>query len=334
MPTVSHMDEAERASIAYQVALTQIGAATVEDALRLWSGVPPTATATQSARWLGQAVHLIMTRRGLARDLAMAYYRLVRALRTGRTVPDPRRPEPPYVTLDMLRREFALLAGPTLQEGENPQPDSEDVQADRIYLEQIKGFDDDEARLQREAEYEARIQLDQLGSRNLRKKVAQLDNSRPATDVDASREEAHRQAGARQAAAAERIVRNGARGTTWTLADRDRRVIGYVRYSKTGTPCGWCAMLLSRGLVAKYVYRSADSALYSEGDLYHDNCQCDVEAIYSTAQYESSPRFDLNREYGHLWPTVTKGLSGKAALSAWRAFIRKQALAQVASSNN
>lgn len=51
-----------------------------------------------------------MTRRARSRDLAMAYYRLVRALRTGTTIADPRRPEPRYVTLDMLRREFAALA--------------------------------------------------------------------------------------------------------------------------------------------------------------------------------------------------------------------------------
>lgn len=79
-------------------------------------------------------------------------------------------------------------------------------------------------------------------------------------------------------------------------------------------------MLMSRGPV----YKTANSAIYAEGDLYHDNCNCYAEPIYSTEQYETSPLFELNRQYQELWPIVTEGLGGKSALSAWRRFIRQQ----------
>jgi hypothetical protein len=343
--------EAEKTSAAYHVALTQIGVATIEDALKLWSGVPPTATAETAGRWLSDAVKLIMRRRGQARALAMAYYRLVRALRTGRTVADPLKPEPAYVTLSMLRSEFAELAGDpaqTPQEGGEQSTPAEDTDApatgaeqaqdgddatldeDRIPVEEVDGNSAaEEERLERYAAEEAEIDLEALGPANLAKKVDAIDTSQPANEVDGLRDEAHKAAGNRQASAAERIVMDGARGTVWNYANRDRRVIGYIRLSRTGTPCGWCAMLISRGPV----YKSEASAEYSDGDKYHDNCHCYAEPVYTQAQWQSSPLYELNRRYSKLWPQVTKGLSGKAAVSAWRRFIRleQERLAQEAS---
>ncbi|MDH6462064.1 hypothetical protein M2302_002239 [Micromonospora sp. A200] len=343
--------EAEKASVAYHLALTQIGVATVEDAIKLWAGVPPTATAQQSAAWMAKAIHLVMTRRGLSRELALAYYRLVRALRTGRTVADPRKPEPAYVTLDMLRREFEELAQPQArqapQEGateatptettpepaetpseeqepaadtENEEAENEEADDDRIEVETIAGLDRELERLEREAVVEARVVLQALGPDNLTKKLHKIDTDAPAKEVDALREEAHRKAGSRQAAAAERVAMDGARGFVWRVAQRDRRVIGYVRLSRTGTPCGWCAMLISRGAV----YKSAKSATYADGDRYHDNCHCYAEPIYSETQYDTSDLTALNRKYQKLWPKVTSGLSGERAVSAWRRFIRQE----------
>jgi hypothetical protein len=329
--------EADQASTAFHTALTQIGVATIEDALMLWQGVAPANTGALSAAWLRRAVQLVMTRRGRSRDLAMAYYRLVRALRTGKTVADPRRPEPAYVTLAMLRREFAALAGPapaatTPAESENtgqapgsapadtPVSGEASDDADRILVEQIEALDREQQRLEQAAEDEARIALEELGTRNLDRKLADIDTSAPANEVDELRGDAHRRAGTRQAAAAERLVMNGSRSTLWTLADRDRRAIGYVRLSRTGTPCGWCAMLISRGPV----YKSARTAEYADGDSYHDNCHCYAEPVFAADQFAGSSRYALNRQYQELWPTVTKGLSGKAALSAWRRFVRQQ----------
>ncbi|WP_367135802.1 hypothetical protein [Saccharothrix sp. HUAS TT1] len=330
--------------------MTQLGVATIQDALKLWASVPPARTTALSAAWLARAVRQVLTRRRQSRDLAMAYYRLARALHTGTTIADPRRPNPPYVTLSMLRAEFAELASPEApQEGvvepagttsrptperpaeSEPGPESrpsdtpaetpaEPPEDDRIPVETIDGLDRELERLEREAEAEARLVLEALGLDNLDSKLNEIDEELPASEVDVLRAEAHRKAGARQAAAAERVAMNGARSTTWSTGQRDRRVLGYVRLSRTGTPCGWCAMLISRGAV----YRSEKSATYADGDKYHDGCHCYAELIYSDEQFDNSALTELNRKYAVEWPRVTRGLSGKAAVSAWRRFIRQE----------
>lgn len=332
------------------MALTQIGAGTVAEALTLWEGVPATSRASTAASWLRRAVTLVMGRRRQSRDLARAYYRLVRALRTGTTVADPYHPEPRYVTVTDLREEFnALIGGAERpQEGRTDSaptetPDSpssaassepveadegvlddadlaEEEELDRILVEEIEGLREAEERIEREAEEELRTVLEALGPDNLQKKVDKIDGAGSADEVDELREAAHREAGARQAAAAERIAMNGGRSTVWSHAQRDRRAIGYIRLSRTGTPCGWCAMLISRGPV----YRSERSAEYADGDKYHDNCHCYAEPVFSSGQYSSSSLYELNRRYEELWPKVTRGLSGKAAVSAWRRFIRQE----------
>ena len=146
--------------------------------------------------------------------------------------------------------------------------------------------------------------------------IQEIDDSQPARQVDQKREQAHGDAGAKGVAAAERIVLNAAREPVQQFGKSDPRVIGYVRVSGTGTPCGWCAMLISRGVV----YRTKESA--GEDNTWHDNCHCYAEPVYSMEQYESDPRFDLNREMSDLWPKVTKGFRGDKAISVWRHFIR------------
>lgn len=336
---------AEVAKIAaqFQLALTQVGIATIVDAIRLWRRMPPTKAAELADEWLEDAVRLVMTRRRLSRDLAMSYFRLARALRTGTTIPDPYNPIPTTVTLAELREEFALLteqarnpsgeapepvtpALPTEGTPDTPAVAQEPSEGDDIVIpiERIKGSDEEleeDERLDAEAEQEARVVLKALGPRNLQKRVEEIDPERPAREVDELRDEAHNKAGSRQAAAADRIVKNGGRGKLWSLADRDPRVLGYVRVSQTGTPCGWCAMLISRGVI---FYESERSATYGEdGDLYHDNCNCIAFPVYSKTEYNTDDIYALNREYDDLWPKVTKGLSGKAAVSAWRRYFRR-----------
>ena len=329
--------EAEAAAIAFQAALLAIGIKTIYEAIRLWRRVPANKAADVAADYLTDAVRLVMARREQSAALAVAYYRLSRALRTGATIPDPNDPMSKSVSLTELRHDFAALvfdASPA---------DSFDVQgADiEIPIEEIDGIDEhgdsENAQLEADAEKEARIVLAALGPNSLKRRVEEIDHSQPATEVDALRDEAHSKAGSRQAAAAERIAMNGGRNKVFSLAERDKRVIGYVRASKTGTPCGWCAMLISRGFVGKnkgVLYDTEFAALHKTqsapsvkageaevGDEYHDNCKCYAEPVYSEVDLRSS-RFDLNREYAKLWPVVTKGLSGKAAMTAWRRYFR------------
>ncbi|MEU9605451.1 hypothetical protein [Streptomyces sp. NPDC048057] len=358
MTSPARQAEADRASLAFQTALTQIGAGTVAEALSLWEDVPATSRASTAASWLRRAITLVMGRRRQSRDLARAYYRLARALRTGTTVADPYHPEPTYITLDVLRDEFAALTGgverpqegrtdsaPTEEtdspssaatsepgeadEGALDDPDlAEEEELDRILIEEIEGLREAEERIEREAEEELRTVLEALGPANLQKKVDKIDSARSADEVDALRDRAHREAGARQAAAAERVAMNGGRSTVWAHGQRDKRVVGYIRLSLSGTPCGWCAMLISRGAV----YRSAEgsgamaSGIVTFGDLdkYHDNCHCYADPVFSREQYNRSSAYELNRRYEELWPEVTRGLAGKAAVAAWRRFIRQE----------
>jgi hypothetical protein len=369
MSKATRQAETDEVSAAFHVALTQIGAQTTADALALWADVPVERRAATAGAWLRKAITLVMSRRRQSRDLARAYYRLARALQTGRTVADPYHPEPSYVTLADLRREFAELAGtyepPTEQGGEaatvadgeasparpveddapqdtpgqapgsasgeplddegeeiledagtpneEPDDDEDDGEEDweRILVEELEGLREAEERIERQAEEELRITLEALGTANLDRRM---------TLEDADPDEAHRQAGAQQAAAASRVAMNGARSTNWNHMSRDRRALGYVRLSRTGTPCGWCAMLISRGPV----YKSRESALFNDGDKYHDNCNCYAMPVWNRDQYQSSELTALSRQYEALWPEVTKGHSGKAAVTVWRRFIRSK----------
>lgn len=343
--------EAAKAAAAFQVALVRLGITAVVKALALWKRVPANRLNDAASNWLNDATTLTMQDRELARELALSYYRLNRALRTGFTVPDSNRPLPQKTTLGDLRREYRVLleqvnaASEKAADGRTgsagvptPEPykggsesDSTDVPVEGISGIDSKG-DSEQTRITDDAEQETRLVLAAMTA-TFRKAVNALDTDRPATEVDAERDALQATAGARQAAAVERLVMNGARNQLTSLAERDSRVIGYVRASRTGTPCGWCAMLISRGLV---LYTSEESAVgktvrartvkegnAAVGDEYHDNCHCFAEPVYSKEEFGET-RYDLNRQYAKLWPQVTRGLSGKAALSAWRRFIRQE----------
>jgi hypothetical protein len=213
-------------------------------------------------------------------------------------------------TLEELRDAFRALAPSMPKTGA----------VGNVKIESIGNLEDDRRRLETAARREAIENLTNLGTSNLAKKVKKIDLDQSSRQVQAEVKEAHKSAGARQAASAERYAINAARSAVWNAGEKDPKAVGYVRLSRTGTPCGWCAMLISRGPV----YKTEKSAVFSDGDKYHDNCNCFAEPVFVKNQYEKSNAFSLNREYQDLWPKVTKGLSGKAALSEWRKFIRSR----------
>jgi hypothetical protein len=348
--------EAQETGAAFQVALAAIGVSTIEEALDLWDDVNPAKAQATGARWLTRAVALVMSRRSLSRQLAYAYYRLVRALITGRTVPDPYHPIKSNPTLGDLRREFrelleqvqATMPAARSEQARRAverisQPDNSDESSgsteveivapeplegdgDVIELDELENILDLEEELDDLAREESVTNLEALGSNGIERRLERGPKS-------LTPEEAHTESGARQAAAAARIAMNGGRSTLWVVGSQDRAVTGWARVSRTGTPCGFCAMLLSKGFVTRDgersggLYTSERAALgdsYEDGDLFHDNCQCYAEQIFSTAQYEQDPRFDLNREYAELWPKVTDGYGGRDALNVWRRYIRKR----------
>jgi hypothetical protein len=268
--------------------------------------------------WLGRVIALIFKQRQRARDLARSYYRLTRALRTDLTIPDFSDPGATSTTLNDLRDDFQSQVGRTPVElgSDNSSIDIEPLDSSKSTSATDKAIQD-----------EIKLALGNLGPIALDNALKQIDPTDPASEVDEKRQAASDQAGARQAAAAARIAMNGARHELSDLTNRDRKAIGYIRLSRTGTPCGWCAMLISRGPVYK-TQRSAEVVRYTEGDQYHDNCNCYAEPVFSDEEYETSDLYRLNREYEEQWPKVTRGLSGKSAVSAWRRFIRTQQRAQ------
>lgn len=361
MSAAAHAAEADRVELVYYWALNQLTNKAAADALALWNENPPTGSAASRRTWLSASKRLIANHRSLASTLALSYYRLVRALRTGSTITLPGDPPPrtgATIGLNNLRDRFeaavdtvesvALPATPPPPQDtpipeprqETPEPElDEGDDDDAILLEQIRELEEEAARLDDEAERELELLLKELGEKALDKKLADiednLDDETLAADADAARKEAQDEAGKRQAATASRITMNAARGLTYTLAGFDRRVIGWARYSQTGTPCGWCAMLISRGAVyksrgsasagsrAKRGRYDGNSSPIEDVDKYHDNCRCVAIPIFSREQY-SSPLFNLNRQYADEWPRVTKGYSGSAALAVWRRYIRQQ----------
>lgn len=356
MTTVARIAEADRVELVYQYALAQIGVSTIEEALSVWADVPVTQTADTAGRWLNRATQLILMRRGQAQKLALAYYRLVRALRTGTTITDPtREPEPDYISLEMLRREFELLVDdaspeeavsqdaevtvlPEVEEaaqeaaddavddgGElDPEPLDED---DAILAEEIAELlADMEADAESTDEYIAQ-EMEAMGSENLDRKVEKLDPEAPSKETDAARKAAHRKVAAQQAAAAAKIAMNGGRNQVYAIAKRDERAIGYVRMSTTGSPCYWCAMLISRSMLYKS-FEAAGNARQSDGspddaNKFHDNCYC-VSVPVFTEEQRGSDIFAANRYYNQLWDKHIAGkYGGNRAINEWRKLLAR-----------
>lgn len=97
-----------------------------------------------------------------------------------------------------------------------------------------------------------------------------------------------------RAAATMKAAQSGARDTVNSLAGADHRAIGWVRVPHHPTPCGWCLMLASRGIV---LYKSAASARSA----WHENCHCTAEPVFSRDHYFTSPQFAKNRALNMLW---------------------------------
>lgn len=318
--------EAERASALFHTALIGLGAQSIVDTLSLWDDVPPLVNVSNTRavqKWLATATKYVMSRRIRARDMALAYYRYERALTTGKTIALPGQEPPPYMTLPELKRQFEAHLNPEDISKDDSAQEADAPDAERIPVEKLDGLEEDLDALEKATEEQVRDNLIVLGPLNQDRKTRGARYVETPEQADAARAEAHSKAGNRQAAAAARNVMNGARGPIYLAANGDKRALGFVRASRTGTPCGFCAMLISRGVV----YKSEKTA--GDQDLWHDNCNCYAVPVFSTQQYESNDLFALNREYHALWNEHIRGkYSGDEALSEWRRLIREKAKSQ------
>lgn len=322
--------EAQQAGSAFHLALIYIGIASIDEAFELWASLPESQAPAAVNRWIESMTTMTQSHRRESRDLAMSYYRLARALHTGRTIADPWDPEAEPVTLGTLRSTFAtqvedaqryrprsarsreILTG---SESEEPDAsgatdDAELVETDEINrsIRTVQQRDDDDA--------------DEIQRSILLANLNDYRSKRERAGSEAEERKAQESAAFLAAATAQKGAVDGGRGTLQSVERRDREAIGFVRVSRTGTPCGFCAMLISRGIALKYQTEGA-ATFRSDGEKYHLNCQCYGEPVFSTEQYDADPRFDLNRRYSKEWPRVTKGYSGRDAMNAWRRWIER-----------
>ena len=101
----------------------------------------------------------------------------------------------------------------------------------------------------------------------------------------------------------------------------DKKVLGFVRvHVPEGdiAPCGFCALLMSRGAV--YKTEGSAALVSSQFDEFHSGCHCQVFAVYDMNFYKTDDRFAANREYRTLWDQKFKGQfnSHQEAIAAWR----------------
>ncbi len=111
--------------------------------------------------------------------------------------------------------------------------------------------------------------------------------------------------------AAGRLAINGGREAVQALSKRDDRAIGWARVTSP-TPCGWCAMLSSRGPV----YHTRETAGFQA----HDHCACHPEPVFS----RDAPWPGRGREFEELWKKTTGDVSGKEKVRAFRRAYEKQ----------
>ena len=100
---------------------------------------------------------------------------------------------------------------------------------------------------------------------------------------------------------------NGSRDTVMESIRRSSTALGYRRVSD-GNPCAFCAMLISRGGVY-----SKETAKFEA----HDRDGCLPEPLY-----RKRPEPESVLKLQKLWEDSTSGLSGKAAIAAFRAAYR------------
>lgn len=179
---------------------------------------------------------------------------------------------------DQLSREFVQGAGDRPSDSPDVLSSWDDL-ADDADVEPVDELDWDDL-IELDESVELSDELDQLQERE-----QAVANARMSTASDGDVAEVVRS-----------TMRRSSRNTVKALSDASNGVMGYIRRSRTGTPCGFCAMLMSRGPV----YRSAKTAANPE-DKYHTNCDCEAVPVYNWSHWENDPSFELNRTFNSMW---------------------------------
>lgn len=107
-----------------------------------------------------------------------------------------------------------------------------------------------------------------------------------------------------------RLTLDGGRNVITGMVNAEPHRIGWIRVTSP-SPCAFCAMLATRGPI----YREETVGFQS-----HDHCACTAEPI---VRNDRSAWPERNRELLRTWNETTRGLSGRDAVSAFRAAIER-----------
>jgi hypothetical protein len=138
-------------------------------------------------------------------------------------------------------------------------------------------------------------------------------------------EQAHREAIPLLSGVVTKQTMDAGREAVLEATKDDSAAIGWARVTRPKA-CGFCLAMASRGAV---YHSQKDAAQITGGrrgrprgprglgETYHDECRCFAVPVFAGDQ--GLP--DLNNEMSVAWGNATAGLSGKAALSAFRAYV-------------
>ena len=307
--------EAAAVNDAYAKALAIYGASVVAQVLYDWNAVNYAVPSGRTALLLLLMKRIKDARRKLA-ALSLARARLVSALRSGvQQVGGTQVPR----TLKSLRESFTEALGEvgaprarhaiSLNASKFIPIDPETGDLDTL-LETINDAIDDEIE----------GTFGNLGAGRLAK-IAKKQGVVTADDIATSRNMV--------AQGMERIALNGARDTDAKVIQLNKKVYGVVRKHNAvagDAPCGFCAVLLSRGAV--YLSKRSGESTFNEEtrewEKYHPGCHCTAEEVYSESEWLNSPRYALNRALQVEWNENIKGrYAPQDAMSEWRKHVKR-----------
>ena len=305
--------EALEVEKAYSNAYVQYGAATAVKVISAWEGVDRLTPSGRMMLMAAVVTHVLAGRKKMA-TLSVRRTQLVNALRKGRQLAgDPDGAETLQDLRDALTEALKDVGGrrprrATGLKGDLVIPVSAEAGNIAGLIEEINaGIDTDIENV-----------VEALGNGRLGK-IARREGVVTPKDVRTSRDLV--------ASGAERLVLNGGRQTDAKILQLNRDLLGFVRVHdyREDEPCGFCAMLMSRGPV--YGSHRGAEGFYNEDteewEKYHFNCHCSAVSVYSQREWLTNPLLADNRMYQQEWNKVIKGkYSGDAALSEWRKHVK------------
>lgn len=354
---MARSSELELIQAAHRAAQARLGLAIAYLSQVEWATVSAANPGVTSADWLERTTRAIIVGRRRSMELAKSYFQLSRALDSGYVMGMPDLPEGSEITLPALRDHFVGLLEKTAQLGfgETGSGGPDDQWVERLLAEGLEpsnarhdqflrsdlgdiisrvadAMDDDNPLIRVDRwRWTPDFSDEYLAGRitpELRKRAVEAleAKNRERKKMDLTRQEQlrraaedHRKSGSSGAGIVDQLVVQGGRNLLVTLIRADARA-KLVARGTSATPCGFCAMLASRG----FVYTSAATAGFTAGGVsdIHPNCHCFPIIRWVDVDNDQLPA--LNQYFMDQWPKITAGYSGAAARRVWRNWISQR----------